>query len=377
MAGIYIHIPFCKQACHYCDFHFSTSLGHQTELLQSIEQELILRKSEINNELIRSIYLGGGTPSIISAGEIQSLLSTIQQHFNICNDLEITLEANPDDLTKSKLDDFKKSGVNRLSIGIQTFDDDTLRFLNRAHNSKEALNSLHLARELGFNNVSADLIFAIPRGDSYERFQSDVGQLLDLRPEHISLYGLTVEPGTAFGNWLKKGHLIEVAEEDNARQYEFAIEALQHLGYEHYEVSNFCLPGFESRHNSSYWKNHPYLGVGPSAHSFDGASRRINVSNNVRYVKLVHEGKVHYEEEVLSETQKFNEYILTHIRTKWGLDLKFVQSNWRVDLTEKHSSYIRDLEGQGMIKRGPKSLALTSKGFSIADEVALRFFSEE
>ncbi|MCP4456957.1 MAG: radical SAM family heme chaperone HemW, partial [Cytophagales bacterium] len=267
MAGIYIHIPYCKKACHYCDFHFSTNLKNREEMVGTIVREINLRQDYLADKPIESIYFGGGTPSILRQNEIKKILDTINETFDMKNP-EVTLESNPDDLSESVLNGFYEVGVNRLSIGIQTFENDRLDFLNRSHNSEQAGQSFNWARMAGFNNISADLIFAIPsESKSFSRFESDLYKLIEYDPEHISLYNLTIESKTVFGNWLTKNKLTPVSEESCARQFELAIELLATAGYEHYEVSNFAKPERYSRHNSSYWKSSLYLGVGPGAHS--------------------------------------------------------------------------------------------------------------
>ena len=377
MAGIYIHIPFCRQACHYCDFHFSTSVKNRGKIIESIMIEMGLRKNEFRNLTINSIYFGGGTPSILEKAELIKLLESIYDQYDVSTDSEITLEANPDDLDELTLKNLLSVGINRLSVGTQTFDDRALKYLNRTHSSSKAIQVLELARKLGFTNISADLIFAIPGENSLIRLENDLKKLIDYRPEHISLYGLTIEEDTVFGNWHKKGIFHEVSEEENNRQYDMAVEKLISVDYEHYEVSNFCRLGMESRHNSSYWKSEPYLGLGPSAHSFSGNDRRINVRDNHRYTVLLRNGELPYEKEILTPTKQFNEYILTRSRTKWGLDFAFISEYWGVDMRKKHKPFIDMLIHSKKAEMNGAYFRLTSKGFNIADEVAMRFFMVE
>ncbi len=377
MAGIYIHIPFCKQACHYCDFHFSTNLTRQKQLVDAIIKELIRRYEYIHNHQIESIYFGGGTSSLLECHEIERILKTIRETY-IVTEPEITLEANPDDLCESKLKGLSDIGINRLSIGVQTYDDTCLKFLNRSHDSDHAKYAIELAREAGFRNLSIDLIFAIPpEEDSLSRFKNDLHQLINYNPEHISLYNLTIEPKTVLGNWHEKKKFKTVSEKTSAHQYEIAVELLKSAGYEHYEVSNYAKKGKHSRHNSSYWMSAQYLGVGPGAHSYNGESRLINVSNNAQYLRSIENGTEQYGIEILSKIQMLNEYVLTRTRTKWGLDFTYIQDRWGLDLQKQHANMFEKLVEEKKAVIQGSSFRLTSKGFSIADEVTLRLFSEE
>lgn len=377
MAGIYIHIPFCKQACHYCNFHFSTNLKNRTEMVKAICTELIKRQDYLANLPIESIYFGGGTPSILENSEVKSLLDVIHKTFSIKNP-EVTLEANPEDMDTPLLDGFLESGINRLSIGIQTFNNGRLRFLNRSHNAAQVRRAIKLARVSGFKNISTDLIFAIPpEHDSTIRFKNDLNQLLEYAPEHISIYNLALEKKTVFGKWYSENLLRPVREGSSAEQYELAIKLLTRAGFYHYEVANFAQADKISQHNSSYWKNINYLGVGPGAHSFDGRSRTINVSNNAQYLRGIKTASYAVFREELSPIQKFNEYILTRTRTKWGIDLDYIQQTWGFDLSKRHKHVLSALISEGKASLRSKIFCLNSKGFSIADEVALRLFLEE
>lgn len=375
MAGIYIHIPFCRQACHYCDFHFSTNLKTQSEMINTIAKEIDDRKTYLNDR-IQTIYLGGGTPSLLSADQIRLLMDTIHDQFEVINTAEITLEANPEDLTLSKAKDLFDLGVNRLSIGIQTFDEKKLIWMNRAHSSKEAIHAFENARSAGFQNISLDLIYAIPDHQK-EQWEADLAAITDLQPEHISLYGLTVENQTVFGKWEQQNKLVQVPDDEAANQYLFAIEYLKNRGFRQYEVSNFGKEDFHSRHNNAYWSGLPYLGVGPGAHSFNGKSRRFNVRSNPKYLKAVQNGTSYYETEVLSKTQRINEQILTQLRTARGLNLESLNSAMGVELMKLHSDFIQDIIAQGLIEINGGFLSLSPKGFLVADEIALRFFFPE
>lgn len=372
MAGIYFHIPFCKQACYYCDFHFSTNLSLKQELLSALARETEMQRSYLR-EPIDTIYFGGGTPSLADPAEIGMLLNKVRSVFDVAPDAEITLEANPDDLTPSKLHGFRNEGVNRLSIGIQSFEERVLRFLNRAHDSVAARNCIPLAREAGFSNISMDLIYAIP-GQSFAEWKDNVLEAIRLEPEHISAYSLTIEEKTVFGNWSAKGKLVAVGDDLSAEQFDLLITLLETAGYEHYEISNFAKPGFRSRHNSSYWKQEKYLGIGPSAHSYDGESRQFNVANNYQYVSAIREGKVPCTIEHLSRTDQVNDYLLTTLRTSWGTDLARLRDQMNYDLLSSRSAYIEELLRNGYAIVAKDHLVLTRKGKFLADKISSDLF---
>ena len=316
MAGIYLHIPFCKQACHYCDFHFSTNTKFSTELVDALKKELILQKHYLNDEKVQTIYFGGGTPSLLLAKDLNTLLSTIRQHFALDTSVEVTLEANPDDLNEEKLVQLKDIGINRLSIGIQSFDNGILKFLNRAHDASMAVKSVEEARALGFNNISVDLIYAIP-GQDLNSWKKNIAKAIKLDTEHISAYSLTIEERTVFGRWAAQKKISVPDNDASAADMILLIDALEIAGYQHYEVSNFSKPGYLSRHNSSYWKDEKYLGIGPSAHSYNGTMRQFNISNNYHYVKAIQSGRVPATPEILNRADQINDWILTTIRTSW------------------------------------------------------------
>ncbi|MAE83838.1 MAG: coproporphyrinogen III oxidase [Flammeovirgaceae bacterium] len=373
MAGIYLHIPFCKQACHYCDFHFSTNTSRKGDMVKAIIQELIIRRNELDNEPIQTIYFGGGTPSLLSGSELSEILRTIKTEFEVAFNPEITLEGNPDDLSHSKLLEIKSAGINRLSIGIQTFDNTRLKYINRAHTSDEAESCLVNAREAGFDNISADLIYAIPP-ESMDYWQSDLRKLLSFDLEHISLYGLTIEEKTAFGNWRKKGKLQEVPEETSARQYELAITELKAARYEHYEVSNFAKSGYYSRHNTGYWEDQKYLGVGPGAHSYDGTNRSFNISNNARYLESIKNDELALTTETLEPNDRLNDYIFTHLRTSKGINFGELKERHGVNLKQDYKYLFDPWLAEELIELDENVLKLTSKGFMIADEITWRLF---
>jgi len=375
MAGIYIHIPFCRQSCHYCDFHFSTNLTKQANMVEAICKEIRDRNDYINEE-IKTIYFGGGTPSILSGKFIKQILATIRNSFQVSPLAEITLEGNPEDLTTKKLAEIYKAEINRLSIGFQTFSDEKLKWMNRIHSSKEAIAAYQNARHSGFGNISLDLIYALP-GNSMDAWEKDLYGITSLEPEHVSIYGLTIEEKTVFGKWKKTGRLIEENEEKAAEQYLISIEILKSHGYEQYEVSNFSKPGFSSKHNSSYWAGEKYLGVGPGAHSYDSTSRRFNVRNNAKYLKAIEAGDSYFEIENLSKTQRMNENILTQLRTVLGINLEKFHDDFKVDLRRINKKVINQLADQEYLKVNDQRLYLTAPGFLVADEIALKLFFEE
>lgn len=370
MPGLYIHIPFCKQACHYCDFHFSTNLSRQNEMVSAICKEMAIQKDYLDNTHLDSIYFGGGTPSLLNSIQLERLLETIYKWFTPDQHCEITLEANPDDLDKNTLSTFKKMGINRLSIGIQSFDDAVLKFINRAHDSKMAHNALDAAREMGFNNISLDLMYAIP-GQYDAIFENNITTALKFNPEHISAYALTIEKQTVFGNWYVKNKLTPVDDTVSASQFELLMAMLTANGYEHYEISNFSKSGIFSRHNSSYWKQEPYLGVGPGAHSYNKQSRQFNIQNNSAYLKSIDEGIVPFEREVLSLENKINEYVFTTLRTKWGCNTEKLLMEHGYNLLHEKQKHIGKLIENNLIYLDNNILTLTSRGKLLADQISL------
>ena len=326
MSGIYIHIPFCKQACFYCDFHFSTSLKNKDELIQSILVEIELRKKEFNNQVIQTIYFGGGTPSLLNQLEVQAIIQTIYKHYKVVSNPEITLEANPDDINQEKLKEMLRSGINRLSIGIQSFFEEDLKLMNRAHNAQESKACLEMATQY-FENISLDLIYGIP-GSSNLRWKENIQTALSYNTPHLSCYALTVESGTALESFIKKGIIEGVDDLQVQEQFLILIDELTQHDYIHYELSNFAKEGFYSKNNSSYWQGKTYLGIGPSAHSFDGNQRSWNVKNNSKYIKALTQNQIPTEKEILSTTDQYNEYIMTGLRTIWGVSFQKVEQNF-------------------------------------------------
>lgn len=375
MAGIYIHIPFCKQACHYCDFHFSTNMQLKDKMLDAIKQEIELQGDYLQGERIASVYFGGGTPSMLSSADISDILQKVRGHHSINTDAEITLEANPDDLSREKIIEFKDAGINRLSIGIQSFYDPHLTYMNRAHNATEASQCVGWAVDAGINNLSIDLIYGVP-ADDHEIWKRDLDMAMSLPVTHISAYCLTIEPDTAFGRWVAQEKMSEADEEFTAGQFEILLDTMSAHGFEQYEISSFCKEGQYSRHNSAYWQQKKYLGIGPSAHSFNGETRQFNITSNPKYIKSLEQGKIPSTVEVLSAIQVANEYLLTSIRTIWGSDLPQLEAaypGWKAhfmptieDLLERNLVFI----DQGVLK-------LTQHGKLVADEISLQLFMDE
>jgi len=373
MAGLYIHIPFCKQACYYCDFFFSTNQEQRLEIVRAITSEIALQKDYLDGEILETIYFGGGTPSILMPSELNEIFEAVHRNFAVSDRPEVTLEANPDDLTNKKLEALHDAGINRLSVGIQSFDDSVLKSLNRAHDNLMARCCVEDARKAGFENISIDLIYAIPQRPD-EDWQKDINHALEINPEHISSYSLTIEEKTAFGKWTKQGKMKPVDDDLSARQLSLLIDSLESANYEQYEVSNFSKPGFQSMHNSNYWKSKKYLGVGPSAHSYNGESRQYNVSNNASYLRSIQQEKIPCTLEVLTKHDKINEYLLTTLRTSWGADLKIMREKFFFDPIKENYDYIQSLHGKGLIVVEGDILKLTRNGRFLADKIASDLF---
>ncbi|MFY0591476.1 radical SAM family heme chaperone HemW [Roseivirga sp.] len=373
MAGLYIHIPYCKKACHYCDFHFTQSLKQINDMVDAICLELEMQKDFLGNDTVYTIYFGGGTPSLLEEEHLRKIMRVIQHVYSLSSNPEVTLEGNPDDLTAEKLQIFFSEGINRLSIGVQSFNDEKLKWMNRQHSQMQAIDTFHNARQIGFENISLDLIYALPY-KNHDLWQSDLKQILALRPEHISSYCLTIEPKTAFGNWLQKGKIKPIDEDFAAEQFEILLDTLTKKGYDQYEISNFALPGYESQHNSAYWKDEKYLGIGPSAHSYNGKFRKANVSNNAKYLKGLAEKKIPFEIITLSPEDQVNEYLLTSLRTKWGCDLNLLKAKYEVDLLHVHKAYLNKLARQDFVFEDEGFLILTNSGKLLADKIASDLF---
>ncbi|MGE8433967.1 radical SAM family heme chaperone HemW [Chryseobacterium joostei] len=371
---IYIHIPFCKQKCSYCNFHFSTSLNFKDEMLNAMKAEIKLRKDELQNKSLKSLYFGGGTPSILSVDEINSLIDEVLHYFSFEKDIEITLEANPDDLDKAFLKQLSGTPVNRLSIGTQSFFEEDLKLMNRAHTASEAEGSIKRAQDFGFENLSIDLIYGSPTSN-LEIWKENLNKTIALEVPHISSYALTVEPKTALENWISKGKVKSPREEEQNREFYYLSDFLKDNGFEHYEVSNFAKPGFYSRHNSAYWKYQEYLGIGPSAHSYNGFDvRSWNVANNQQYIKKLNEKLLAKEEEILSLEDQFNEMIMIGLRTIWGVDLKSLKDKFNDRFLEHFQNEIRQKMNEGILIIEDNHLKIPEKHWFMADGIASDLF---
>lgn len=372
MAGIYIHIPFCKQACHYCNFHFSTTLSQKNELTTAIIQEIALQKDYLSGANLETIYFGGGTPSILKAAEIESILNELAKHHSIDSGAELTLEANPDDLTKEKLYDLKSLGINRLSIGIQSFHEVDLKWMNRSHDAKEARNCITNARATGFEDLSVDLIFG-SNTTTTEMWAENLATAAEYEIPHLSCYGLTVEEGTALNHFIKSGKQAAPEENLSADQFEMTMAYLAKHGYEQYEISNYAKDERYSRHNTNYWKQVSYLGLGPAAHSYNGNNRQWNVAHNKKYIDSISEDKVPFEIENLSTRDKVNEYLLTGLRTIWGCkktQLEFIKPG----SVEELSGDLELLIAKGQVEDKGDFFHLTAKGKLLADAIISQLF---
>ncbi|PKH67010.1 coproporphyrinogen III oxidase [Flavobacterium sp. ALD4] len=372
MSGIYIHIPFCKQACHYCDFHFSTSMKRKEEMVLALAKEIQMRKNEFHNDTIETIYFGGGTPSVLTSDEINFLIDSVYENYKVGENPEITLEANPDDLSGERILILSKSKVNRLSIGIQSFFADDLRMMNRAHNSAEAQKCLEEATKY-FDNISLDLIYGVP-GMSNEKWKQNIEKALSFGVPHISSYALTVEPKTAMSKMIQTGKM-EAPKDDVAQEhFMILVETLESKGFIHYELSNFGKENYFSKNNSAYWLGKKYMGIGPSAHSYNGISRSWNVSNNIIYLKSIQEEKLPNELETLSEADRYNEYIMTGLRTIWGVSLDRIQAEFgQMYLNYVHKQAQKFIDDKLLLVENG-ILKPTKKGKFLTDGIASDLF---
>jgi oxygen-independent coproporphyrinogen-3 oxidase len=372
MAGIYIHIPFCRKICNYCDFYHIISSGDHSQFLNALSREAELRQNYAGNEPVSTIYIGGGTPSVLSADELKNVLDGVKKHFSVEQSCETTIELNPDDITLQYQKDLKKAGFNRISLGVQSWRDEDLKMLNRRHTAEQAVKALQDTFRAGFENVTIDLIYGIP-GMSLKAWESNLEQSLRYDIKHLSAYHLTIEPGTVFGKMKEKGLFEEAGEEKSNSEFNILVKKMESAGFIHYEISNFGKPGYFSIHNSNYWKQVPYIGLGPSAHSFSGYSRQWNVSDLNKYIIGVNEGSSYFEKEDLDLKTRFNEYIMTSLRTMWGIDLDYLEKTF-----EKESyDYVINLSGKfinyGMMKMDEKYLVLTNQGKMISDNIISEF----
>lgn len=377
MAGIYFHIPFCKKACHYCDFHFTTTLKYKDEMLGAMLKELELRQDYLQGETINSIYFGGGTPSIMPASEIQRILDKVYSLHNVASDVEITLEANPDDLENKQVVAWKTTDINRFSIGIQSFFQEDLSWMNRAHDAQQADSAIKRVQDAGFENITADLIYGYPLLTDL-KWKSNIDTLLSFGIPHVSAYAMTVEDKTALGHFVKKGKQPPMNEAQSAQQFMHLSDTLSENGFEHYEISNFAHPDMYSKHNTSYWKGINYLGIGPSAHSFDGLSRSWNIANNPIYIDNLKKSIIPAEIEALTMVNRVNEYIMTSLRTSWGTDLKYIENTYDRSYAADLANRIMQFNDKGwLIIAEDKVVRLTRDGKLFADHISAELFFDD
>ncbi|CAN1549346.1 HemN Coproporphyrinogen III oxidase and related Fe-S oxidoreductases [Spirosomataceae bacterium] len=375
---LYVHIPFCKQACYYCDFHFSTNLSLKEKMVDAICTEIELQKDYLQNKKLQTIYFGGGTPSLLSGGDFEKIFKTISNLYDLSSLEETTIETNPDDISLEKINEWKAFGIDRVSLGIQTFDNDLLKFMNRAHDSHQSLEALSLLLNNDLENITIDLIYAknakkfdLEKQNSILRNDLDIIEKYNLK--HISAYNLTIEDSTVFGKWVKQKKLEPIGEDYAAEQYEILIESLTAQGFEQYEVSNFAKNGKYALHNSAYWKNEEYLGVGPSAHSYNRFSRQSNISNNSKYIDTVASHKVPFSLETLGVSDKANDYLLCGLRTIWGIDTKKI-SQIVGEIPQTFWDALDILKNKNLVVQSGDSIKITSQGRIFSDKIASDLF---
>ena len=374
MAGLYLHIPFCESRCYYCDFYSSTYKGNRSLLLTSIEKELVDCKHYLK-EPVRTIYLGGGTPSQLTLEELSTLLQTVYDNYD-CAVEELTMEVNPEDLSADYLEGLKSLGVSRLSIGIQSFNDADLKRINRRHTAQKAIEMVRLAQQIGFDNISIDLIYGLPQ-QTLTGWKVNIQQAIDLNVQHISAYSLTFEEGTMLTKMRDRGEVKEADEELSFEMFKLLRQTLSENGYVPYEISNFALPGYESKHNSSYWNYVPYLGVGPSAHSFDGQSRRWNIANSRLYISKMAEGDTYYNTETLDNFTRYNEYVMTGLRKKEGVDIAVLENLFGKDLKDYFLRMIDTYIKEGKVIKEEQHYYLSEEGIFISDYIIEELFGVE
>lgn len=376
MAGIYLHIPFCKKACFYCDFHFSTSVKYRQEVIQAMHSELELQKGHLAGAPIETIYFGGGTPSILSSSEIQKFIDHISALHWVSASAEITLEANPDDLDEQQVRALRQTSINRFSIGVQSFYEEDLRWMNRAHTASEADGAVKRVQDAGFENITLDLIYGYPLL-SDQKWASNIAKVIELGVPHLSAYAMTVEHRTALAHFIKKGKQPDMDDHQSSSQFLALIAALTETGFDHYEISNFAKPGFYSRHNTSYWKGVSYLGIGPSAHSFNGTERRWNIANNARYMESLSKGLIAAERETLTRKDRVNEYIMTSLRTMWGMDLLKIEKEFGHHYRLQVEHQLEEFAKKGWLDIADNIVTLSLQGKLFADHIAASLFTEE
>ncbi len=368
MAGIYIHIPFCRQKCYYCDFYKTVNTSQTEKFIIGLKKEAQLQKYYLRNQQVDTIYFGGGTPSVLTETELNDIIGHLQATFSVNPQAEITFEANPDDLKTDYLQQIFNTGINRLSIGIQSFQNEQLKMMNRRHNAAQAVECIENAIRTGFKNISVDLIYGLP-GLTISQWQSNIEKVFSLPVHHLSAYHLTYHEGTPFYTWLKKGSMKELAEQDSVNQFNLLIEAAGNAGFEQYEISNFAKNQLYSKHNTSYWNGTNYLGLGPSAHSFNGISRRWNAAHLEAYIRAIESDTKFYEEETLSENDRYNEYIITRIRTKWGISAETILKNFGQEKVENFLADVKKFVESGKIIQKNGIFTLSREGLFVSDDI--------
>lgn len=373
MSGIYIHIPFCKSKCAYCNFFSLASESKINDYVEALKKEIVLRKNYLGGETVKTIYFGGGTPSLLSVKNIEEILELLNKNYEIVSSPEITLEINPDTIDRDKMSSLKKIGVNRMSVGIQSFDDEDLRYLGRRHDSRHAMQVLEDLKQTDFEKITLDLIYGMPTLTE-EKWNKNLDIFFSTGITHLSAYALTVEPKTILGQRIEKGELQSVSEEETIRHYNILVERTKENGFEHYEISNFAKEGFRSQHNSIYWRDEKYLGLGPSAHSYDGKSRQWNISNLTKYIQLVGDAELFYEKEILSTEDKFNEYVMTSLRTSWGCDIEKIERDYGKSYAHHFLKNIKKYLENGEMLKENNTYFLSEEGKLFADGIAADLF---
>ena len=373
MAGIYIHVPFCAQACYYCDFHFSTSLKLKKRVISAMRKEIIQQKKYLDNSVVQTIYFGGGTPSLLETAAIESIYNTIKQNFILSNVIELTIEANPEDITESLISSWEQIGINRVSLGVQAFRDKDLRYMNRIHTSRQSFYALELLKKSKIKNLNIDLIYGFPNL-SDDDWNDSLEVILKFGPQHVSCYSLTVEKKTPLSYFIKKGIYSKLNSDQSNRQFLIARKKLTNAGYRHYEISNFAKDGYFSLHNKNYWNKTHYLGVGPSAHSFNGATRQWNINNNLKYCNAIDNNMQHYKLEKLSRKNIINEYILTTLRTSSGIQQALLSTKMTESEFQQFNSHMTKFIELGLIQENNNSLFCTESGMLIVDSISSDLF---
>ena len=371
---IYLHIPFCKQKCSYCNFHFSTSLQFKEEMIAALKKEIFLRKDNLQNKNLKSLYFGGGTPSILKVEELQSIIDEVLKYYSFDLNIEITLEANPDDLTQNFLKELAKTEINRLSIGTQSFYEPDLKMMNRAHNASEAESSIKRAQDFGLENISVDLIYGSPTSD-FQIFKKNLLKIIELQVPHVSAYALTVEPKTALSSWISEGKIAAPNESEQNQEFFYMTDFLKDHGFDHYEISNFGKPNFHSKHNSAYWKYEEYLGIGPSAHSYNGTNERSwNIANNKKYIDSLSQNNLPKETEILTQNEQFNEMLMIGLRTIWGVNMFDLKMKFSTEIIEKFQKDIQQKVDDGLLILENNHLIIPEKNWFLADGIASDLF---